>query len=88
MKQDIHPEWHPNATVTCVTCGTVWNVGSTMETIQTEACSQCHPFYTGQKRILDTTGRVERFKERMKKTQERKTVRKEKKSRPEVKKLG
>jgi large subunit ribosomal protein L31 len=59
-----------------------------METIQTESCSTCHPFYTGQKRILDTTGRVERFEERVKKAQEQKAVRKEKKSRPEVKKLG
>lgn len=60
MKADIHPQYFPNATVTCA-CGTTFTVGSTKKEIQIEICSQCHPFYTGQKKLVDTAGRVERF---------------------------
>ncbi len=63
MKSDIHPAYFPNATVTCA-CGTVRTVGSTMKEIRVEICSACHPFFTGEQKIIDTAGRVEKFKKR------------------------
>lgn len=64
MKKDIHPEYHEKAKVTCA-CGAGFEVGSTQKDIKIEVCSSCHPFYTGKKKILDSMGRVEKFKERM-----------------------
>lgn len=64
MKADIHPTFYPNATVTCA-CGAVYTVGSTKETIEVEICQACHPFYTGLEKVLDTTGRVDKFKKRV-----------------------
>lgn len=61
MKKDIHPKYYDPATITC-SCGAVFKIGSTREKMQVEICSACHPFYTGKKRITDTTGRVDRFK--------------------------
>lgn len=61
MKRGIHPKYYDPATITC-SCGTVFKIGSTKEKMQVEICSACHPFYTGKKRITDTTGRVDRFK--------------------------
>lgn len=61
MKKGLHPQYHTKATITCV-CGAVFETGSTVETMHTEICSQCHPLYTGKKKIIDTTGRVDRFK--------------------------
>jgi len=63
MKKDIHPKYSINSEVTCA-CGAVFTVGSTMEKINVEICSQCHPFYTGNEKVLDTAGRVDRFKKR------------------------
>jgi len=63
MKADIHPKYYSEANVTCV-CGAKFTVGSTLENIEVEICSQCHPFYTGQEKSLDTTGRVDKFKKR------------------------
>ena len=63
MKTDIHPVYFGNATANCV-CGATFTVGSTKEKIQVEICSKCHPFYTGNEKILDTAGRVEKFKTR------------------------
>lgn len=67
MKKDIHPQYYPKAEVLC-SCGAKFYVGSTKPKMEIEICSHCHPFYTGQKKIVDTTGRVQRFKERMEKT--------------------
>lgn len=67
MKKDIHPTFYTNALVTCV-CGAKFSVGSTKETIDVEICSQCHPFYTGNEKVLDTAGRVDRFKKRVAKS--------------------
>lgn len=64
MKQDIHPKYYPNARVLCA-CGNSFTVGSTKELIEIEICSKCHPFYSGKKKIIDTMGRVERFKKRL-----------------------
>jgi len=64
MKKDIHPEYNLNAKATCA-CGASFEVGSTQEKIEVEICSACHPFYTGQEKIIDTAGRVDKFKKRM-----------------------
>jgi len=63
--RDIHPKWYPEAKVTCAACGTVWTMGSTRPTLQVDVCSVCHPFYTGEQRIVDTEGRVDRFMKRL-----------------------
>ena len=63
MKKDIHPKYNLKTKATCA-CGAVFEVGSTMPEIHMEICSQCHPFYTGNEKIMDTAGRVERFKKR------------------------
>jgi len=60
MKVKIHPKYYPEARVIC-SCGNTWTTGSTMPEIRTDVCSVCHPFYTGEQKILDTSGRVEKF---------------------------
>ena len=65
MKQDIHPTWYPEARITCA-CGNTWTTGSTVQEIRTDVCSNCHPFYTGEQRIVDTEGQVDRFLKRLK----------------------
>src|SRR3970040_1913205 len=60
MKEGIHPTYYPNAQVICA-CGNSWTTGSTQKVIRTDVCSQCHPFYTGEQRIVDTEGQVDRF---------------------------
>ncbi len=64
MKKDIHPEWFPQATVIC-SCGNTWNTGAAIPEIRTDICSACHPFYTGEQRIIDTEGRVDKFMKRL-----------------------
>jgi len=64
MKKDIHPTYHAQAKVKCA-CGHIFNVGSVLEKIEVEICSACHPFYSGEEKIIDTGGRVERFKKRV-----------------------
>ena len=64
MKQEIHPKYYPNATVICA-CGNTWTTGSTVEVIRTDVCSACHPFFTGEQRIVDTAGQVDRYQKRM-----------------------
>jgi len=63
MKADTHPAYHDKAVITCA-CGAVFPVGSTKDNLTVEICSQCHPFYTGNEKIIDTAGRVEKFKAR------------------------
>ena len=65
MKADIHPEYHPNAQVTC-SCGNTFTTGSTKPILRVEVCSRCHPFFSGEQRIVDTEGRVERLRRRFK----------------------
>ena len=82
MKSGIHPTYHDQATVTCV-CGKTFVTGSTIPKIATEICSNCHPFYTGEKKFVDTGGRVDRFKklaERAAKTKATHTALAEKKA--------
>lgn len=69
MKKDIHPNYFPEAKVHC-SCGNVFTVGSTLEKLEVEICSACHPFFTGTEKVLDTAGRVEKFKVRQAKAAE------------------
>lgn len=65
MKADIHPQWFPEAQFVCRSCSTVYVVGATVATLNTEICANCHPFFTGEQRIVDTAGQVERFMRRL-----------------------
>jgi len=65
MKEKIHPKYFPEAKVTC-SCGNTFTTGSTRETLRVELCSKCHPFFTGEQKIVDTAGRVERFRRKYK----------------------
>jgi large subunit ribosomal protein L31 len=65
MKTKIHPKYYEQAKVTCL-CGNTFTTGSTKPEIRVEICGKCHPFYTGEQRIVDSLGRVERFKKRYK----------------------
>ena len=64
MKDGIHPTYYSEAKVACA-CGNTWVTGATQEEIRTDVCSACHPFYTGEQRIVDTAGQVERFMRRL-----------------------
>lgn len=68
MKQGIHPKYY-QATVKCA-CGNHWQTGSTAPEISVEICSQCHPFYSGKEKLVDTRGRVDRLKRRQTKSEE------------------
>jgi large subunit ribosomal protein L31 len=69
MKKDIHPTWYPDAQVIC-SCGATYTVGATKELIRTDVCSACHPFFTGEQRIVDSEGQVERFMRRLERREE------------------
>lgn len=64
MKENIHPKWFSDARVVCA-CGNTWTTGATVQEIRTDICSSCHPFYTGEQRIVDTEGQVDRFMKRL-----------------------
>jgi len=64
MREKIHPKYHREAVVICA-CGNTWKVGSTRESLRTDLCSKCHPFFTGEQRIVDTAGQVDRFMRRL-----------------------
>jgi large subunit ribosomal protein L31 len=64
MKPDIHPKYYSEAVFTC-SCGNSWVGGSTQPKVRTDVCSACHPFFTGEQRIVDTEGQVERFLRRL-----------------------
>jgi large subunit ribosomal protein L31 len=63
VKAKIHPEYYEDAQVVC-SCGNTFTVGSTKKLLRVEVCSRCHPFFTGEQRIVDTEGRVDRLKRR------------------------
>lgn len=60
MKANIHPDYFPQATISCA-CGATYTTGSTKEHIDIELCAACHPFFTGKQKIVDTARRVEKF---------------------------
>lgn len=68
MKEGIHPEYYPEAVVRCA-CGNTWTTGSTVPEVRTDICSACHPFFTGEQRIVDSEGRVDRFYRRLRQAQ-------------------
>jgi large subunit ribosomal protein L31 len=82
MKKNIHPTYFPKSTVVCA-CGNTFTTGSTQEKIEVEICSNCHPFYTGKEKLVDTTGRVEKFR---KKAEKKETIAKAKKTASQKKK--
>ena len=63
MKKDVHPKYY-RCKVTCVSCGTTFETGSTAKEIRVDTCSNCHPFYTGKAKLVDTAGRVDKFMNR------------------------
>ena len=78
MKENIHPKWFPQARVHCA-CGSTFTTGSTIADISVEICSACHPLFTGQQKLIDTAGRVDKFNQRAaaaKKKQEEAAARK------------
>lgn len=66
MKAQIHPTWYPDSKITCA-CGNKFTVGATIPELRIEICSNCHPFYTGQMKFIDTAGRVDAFKTKLSK---------------------
>ena len=72
----IHPQYYPKAEIHCA-CGHSIKIGSTREKMEVEICSACHPFYTGKKKLVDSAGRVDRFKQRMEKANQLKKALKE-----------
>jgi len=77
MKKKIHPKYNKEAEIKCA-CGNVFKVGSTVEKIDIEICNSCHPFYTGKEKLIDSTGRVDRFKQRVEKMEALKAANKQK----------
>ena len=69
MKKDIHPTYFEKATVKCA-CGNTYNIGSTKEFMEVEVCPKCHPFFTGEEKILETVGQIQKFKSRIAKKQD------------------
>jgi large subunit ribosomal protein L31 len=73
MKKNIHPKWYPNCKVICA-CGNEFTVGATVPEIRVEICSQCHPFFTGEMKFVDTKGRVQKFREKVARAQKLRAV--------------
>ncbi len=71
MKKDIHPKYHKNATIKCA-CGATYKIGSTKKNMEIEICANCHPFYTGKQKYVDTAGMVKKYEDRMKKSNAKK----------------
>lgn len=90
MKKNIHPKYYKNAKITCA-CGNTITAGSTMPEMKVEVCSACHPFYTGKKKLMDTAGRVDRFKKlaeiAAKKKADKPKKKERSKTKPEIKKI-
>jgi len=84
MQKDIHPKYYPKAKVTCA-CGNVFYVGSTVSEMNVEICSKCHPFYTGKEQLIDTAGRIEKFKAKREKATSAKKATKKQKSKIKIK---
>lgn len=64
MKTDFHPQYFQKAKIKCANCGHIFETGATSEELNVEICSQCHPFFTGKKILIDTEGRVDRFRKK------------------------
>ena len=64
MKKELHPKFFVTATATCINCSTKYTVGSNKEDFTVEICKECHPYYSGKEVVLDTAGRIDKFKKR------------------------
>lgn len=84
MKKDIHPQYYPDAKVTCA-CGNTFTIGSTKPEVKVEVCYACHPFFTGEAKYIDTLGRVEKFQAKIKAAKPGKAIKK--KDKKQLKKL-
>lgn len=84
MKADIHPTWHEEATVTCA-CGHTFTVGAAKPEIRVDICSNCHPFFTGKMKFIDTQGRVEKFKKKQEEGAKKSAALAEKKKKKQAK---
>lgn len=71
MKESIHPTYH-KCVVTCTTCGSTFETGSTLDEIKVDTCSNCHPFYTGKQRFVAADGRIDKFNKKLAKAQQSK----------------
>ncbi len=80
MKANIHPSFNEEVIVTCSSCGHSFKTGSTKNNLQVEVCFNCHPFFTGEQRLLDTKGRAETFRRKMENAEAYKSKAKDKKS--------
>jgi large subunit ribosomal protein L31 len=87
MKKDIHPEYHSDAAIKCA-CGNVFKLGSARKGIEVEICAACHPFFTGKEKIIDTAGRVDKFKQKMAKATILKSEKKAKEGKPKKERKG
>lgn len=76
MKAKIHPSYNQNVKVACA-CGSTWTTGSTLPAITVEICSACHPFYTGKSKLVDTAGRVDRFRTQLERSKKLSSVQRE-----------
>jgi large subunit ribosomal protein L31 len=80
MKTSIHPHYNPKATITCASCKTTFQAGSTLDEVTVEICSNCHPFYTGKsEQLIDTDNKIEKFRARMAATDNSKVMKKRQK---------
>jgi len=66
MKKNIHPKYFEDAKIIC-SCGKVWQISSTVKEMKVEICANCHPFFTGEEKFVDTRGQLEKFKKRLEK---------------------
>jgi large subunit ribosomal protein L31 len=78
VKAEIHPTWYPDARVHCA-CGSTFTTGSTTKEISVEICSACHPLFTGQQKLIDTAGRVDKFQQRVAQAEKKKAEAEERK---------
>ena len=79
MKQGIHPQYYSDCQVSCA-CGNKFTTGSTVEKIEVDVCSKCHPFFTSQQKFVDIKGRIDKFNEKMAKGQATKDAKAAKKA--------
>lgn len=87
MKQKTHPNWFPEARVHCA-CGNAFTTGSTIKEIAVEICSACHPLFTGQQKLIDTAGRVDKFNQRAAAAEAKKQEAAKRKAEKEAKKAA
>lgn len=87
MKTGIHPQYYPEAKFRCA-CGKAWVGGATVPEISVEICSNCHPFYTGKEKLVDTRGRIEKIQRKMAKSRQMKETQAQKKPRAKKQKNG